>query len=155
MDTGLTPHVLGPHPGLSILRIWQGVVEVTLRLALAVSTCTWLKTSVYCSIRLQVLCICTIAVTTTVVGDESNGSPTLDGSRTAGRVVACLVSAGLVVEVVIVVLRFLNIGIINFHMKKFFIIVSYEHALCVKSLLIKPYIIADKVHMLANYMLGI
>ena len=33
----LTPSILGPNPGLSIIRIWQGVVEICLRLTIAVS----------------------------------------------------------------------------------------------------------------------
>lgn len=33
----ITPTILGPNPGLFIMRIWQGVVEVCLRIALAVS----------------------------------------------------------------------------------------------------------------------
>ena len=34
----LTPNILGPSPGLSIIRIWQGVVEICLRLSIAVSS---------------------------------------------------------------------------------------------------------------------
>ena len=33
----LAPGILGPNPGLFIMRIWQGVVEICLRIALTVS----------------------------------------------------------------------------------------------------------------------
>ena len=134
MDS-LTPHILGPHPGLSILRIWQGIVEVVLRITFSVSECMWRDHSFQHGwfIVLQACSIFTVALSATVVSDVSTSSPSSENnlardSKTAGLCVTCLVSAALFVEVAILVLRFLNIGIINLHMKKFFIVVRCQHS---------------------------
>lgn len=35
----LTPKILGPHLGMTVLRTWQGSVEIAIRAAVVVSNC--------------------------------------------------------------------------------------------------------------------
>ena len=43
----LAPSILGPNPGLFIVRIWQGVAEICLRIVLSVSLYTRRSLSVF------------------------------------------------------------------------------------------------------------
>ena len=132
----LTPSILGPSPGLSIIRIWQGVVEICLRLTIAVSlrepeaakTEPRLVRS-FCPS--QVCSLCTVGLAGTAAASETS----LEGkSKAAGVFVVIFSCAAAVVEVLVVVLRFLNIGAINLQMRKFFIVVRPAPKITTKSI---------------------
>lgn len=76
----------------------------------------------------QVFNLCTLALVAAVINDVSSNISSDNSlkpdSKAAGLFVICFASLVLTVEMTILVLRFLNIGIINLQMKKFFIVVS-------------------------------
>ena len=83
-----------------------------------------------CVYILQLCSLCSLALPAAVISEVARGSPSATdlekGSKGAGLFVICFASLAGIVEVLIVVLRFLNIGIINLQMKKFFIVVSIQ-----------------------------
>ena len=83
-------------------------------------------------VALQVCSLCTLAFSASVMNDvavgyhEGTSSAKSLGrnSKAAGLFVICFAGLAVIIEVFILVLRFLNIGVINLRMKKFFIVVS-------------------------------
>ena len=111
-------------------------MEIALRIIIIVSP---MAISTLAHDRLSVcitqLCsILTVAVSVTVMIDVASASPPagrLDTQSNAGGVfVSVVAGAGTAVEALILVVRFLNIGVINLKMKKFFIVVRPTHNVC-------------------------
>ena len=87
---------------------------------------------------MQLCSICLLTLPAVVISQAADretdvlNSPTssssikqwIRGWRSTGVYVICIAGIASIVEVIMIVLRFLNIGAINLHMKVFFIIVS-------------------------------
>ena len=100
----------------------------------------------------QVSSVCTIALSATVISQveqhvvldqstEKGLKELVRGSEGAGLFVICIAGLAILIEVLIIVLRFLNIGAINLQMRKFFILVSVR---CVHDMQVEDF--PDVIH---------
>ena len=83
---------------------------------------------------MQLCSLCVVGLAGSVVSNIDHVENLDRETRSAGLFVVVVACLALLVEVVILVVRFLNIGIINLHMRKFLIAVRmciHIHCMCV------------------------
>ena len=140
MAEAVAGKVLGPRPGKAIVSFWQGDVEILLRClsaGVSVAQCARVGTIIDCASFPRTVLTQVAALPALVAAAVALGTLSLDGTvslfsniplgeRTFGSAGWVIGVAGLaiLIEVLVIVIRFCNIGLVNLMIKGFLVVVS-------------------------------